>query len=179
MRRMLAFLFCFLLSQFTTDSVIAAPPRGAAVGGYIKIGIVDMQRVLRDSKTARASRAAFEKELESRRAQIAAKEKEVRNLEGEIGRLDPSVPPEVKRQKADKLKHEIRELNNLRQDIEEELKRKDIEMSQKVIGDIMTVVRTFARNEKFTAIFERNAVMAADEAIDITDRILKLYDQKK
>ncbi|MCX7635038.1 MAG: OmpH family outer membrane protein [Syntrophales bacterium] len=179
MTRVLTILTSVMIALFMSTTASAAPPRAAAASSQVKIGVVDMQRIIKDSKAAKAAREAFEKELEARRVQIEAKEKEVRNLEAEISRLDPSTSLEVRRQKADKLKQETRELNNLRQDTEEELKRKDVEMTQKIIGDIMTVVRNFARSERFTAIFERSVIMAADEAVDITDRILKIYDQKK
>ena len=179
MPRLSGILFIAALFSLVLTSAHAAPPRSGAATTGVKIGIVDMQKVLREAKAAKAARAAFEKELEAKRIQIANKEKEARDLEGEINRLDPTASLEVRRQKADKLKHVMRELNNLKQDTEEELKRKEMEMAQKILGEIMAVVRNYARNERLVAVFERGAVMVADEAIDITDRILKIYDGQK
>jgi outer membrane protein len=145
----------------------------------LKIGIVDMQKILRESKSATAVRSSFMKELEAKKEQINTKAKEVQNLEEDLSRLDPGASVEAKRQRTDKLKIEARELNNLRQDVEEEVKRKDREMAQKLFAEIMQIVRNYARNERYSLILERATIIAAEEGIDITDKILKLYDSQK
>jgi len=156
----------------------AAPARGTggSVGG--KIGLVDMQRLLRDSKNARNVRAAFLKDVEKKQAAIKAQEEELRKLEAEFNRLAPGALDDRKK-KAEQLKKEVRELQHLREDAEAELKRKDAEITQKVIGEIMQVIRNYARNERFTLILDRMAVITADESVDITERIIKLYDSQK
>ena len=61
----------------------------------------------------------------------------------------------------------------------EELKRKDRELTQKIVGEVMKVVTAHAKKENYSLIFERSTVMTADEAVDITDTIIKLYDAGK
>jgi len=159
----------------------AAPPRAAGGGGGTvggKIGLVDMQRLLRDSKNARNVRAAFLKDVEKKQEAIKNQEAEVRKSEEEFNRLAPSALEERKR-KAEQIKKEARELQHLREDAEAELKRKDAEITQKVLGEIMQVIRNYARNERFTLILDRMAVITADESVDITERIIKIYDSQK
>jgi len=43
----------------------------------------------------------------------------------------------------------------------------------------MQVIRNYARNERFTLIIDRMAVITADESVDISERITKLYDAQK
>jgi len=156
----------------------AAPARGTGGSAGGKIGLVDMQRLLRDSKNARNVRAAFLKDVEKKQAAIKAQEEELRKLEAEFNRLAPGALDDRKK-KAEQLKKEVRELQHLREDAEAELKRKDAEITQKVIGEIMQVIRNYARNERFTLILDRMAVITADESVDITERIIKLYDSQK
>jgi outer membrane protein len=155
-----------------------AAPKAAAVGGSGKIGMVDMQKILRESKNSQKVRAAFMKDVEKRQAAIVAKEAEVRKLEEEFKGLEPGAL-DARKKKGEQIKHEMRELQYLREDAEGELKRKEVEITQKVIGEIMLVVRNYARGERFTIILDRMAVITAEESIDITDRILKLYDAQK
>jgi len=156
----------------------AAPPRASAGGGAMKVGMVDMQKILRESKNSQKIRTAFMKDVEKKQAALAAKEGEVRKLEEEFGRLEPAAM-DARKKKGDQIKHEMRELQYLREDAEGELKRKEVEITQKVIGEIMLVVRNYARSERFTVILDRMAVITAEESIDITGRILKLYDAQK
>jgi outer membrane protein len=155
-----------------------AAPKAIGAAGSMKIGMVDMQKILRDSKNSQKVRTAFMKDVEKKQAAIAAKEGLIRKLEEEFGRLEPGAM-ETRKKKGDQIKHEMRELQYLREDAEGELKRKEVEITQKVIGEIMLIVKNYARNERFTVILDRMAVITAEESIDITDRILKLYDAQK
>jgi len=43
----------------------------------------------------------------------------------------------------------------------------------------MTTIRNFAQGERYSLILERSSIIAAEEALDITDKIIKLHDAKK
>jgi outer membrane protein len=171
---MASVLMIFLLAL----PALAAPPKVAAGGGSGKIGMVDMQKILRESKNSQKVRIAFMKDVEKKQAAIVAKEGAIRKLEEEFKGLG-SGDLEARKVKGEQIKHEMRELQYLREDAEGELKRKEMEITQKVIGEIMQVVRNYARSERFTIILDRMAVITAEESIDITGKILKLYDAQK
>lgn len=156
----------------------AAAKAAGGAGGSGKIGMVDMQKILRESKNSQKVRTAFMKDVEKKQAAIIAKEGVVRKLEGEFKGLAPG-DMDGRKKKGDQIKHEMRELQYLREDAEGELKRKEMEITQKVIGEIMLVVRNYARGERFSIILDRMAVITAEESVDITDRIMKLYDAQK
>ncbi len=145
----------------------------------LKIGIVDMQRILSESKAAKLARDEFAKEVEQKRKELAAKAQEVQKLEQDMAKMDPKATAEERRVKQDTLKHKARELNNLRQDIEEELKRRDRELTQKLIGEIMATIRNFAQTERYSLILERSSIVAAEEGLDITEKVIKLHDARK
>ncbi len=168
----------FLLMIMLLALPAGAAPKAAVGGGPQKIGMVDMQKILRESKNSQKVRNVFMKDVEKKQAAIVAKEGEVRKLEEEFKGLEPGAM-DARKKKGDQIKHEMRELQYLREDAEGELKRKEMEITQKVIGEIMQVLRNYARGERFTIILDRMAVITAEESIDITDRILKLYDTQK
>ncbi len=59
------------------------------------------------------------------------------------------------------------------------MKRKDRDMAQRLFGEIMQVIRNYAKSERFSLILERGTIIAAEEGLDITDKILKIYDSQK
>ena len=174
----------FFLGGFPCVDHLLGPARlgGAAPGGRRQCRRQDRSRghaaAPSGFKNARNVRAAFLKDVEKKQEAIKNQEAEVRKSEEEFNRLAPSALEERKR-KAEQIKKEARELQHLREDAEGELKRKDAEITQKVIGEIMQVIRNYARNERFTLILDRMAVITADESVDITERIIKLYDSQK
>ncbi len=151
-------------------------PLAAASAARIKIGLIDAQKIMRESRAAKKARAAFIKDVEAKRAVLRAKQEEVRALEEELKREGKKMSPSARKQKGEKLQKEIKELKRLGSDLEEELKRKDVELTQKLLREIVGIVKEFSKKEKYTVILEKKSVVAADEAIDITDKIIRLYD---
>ncbi len=162
---------------------MAAPqaPREAAAKKdvSIKLGVIDTAKIMRESKAAKNAQTIFLKDLEAKRGTLAAKEKEVRLLEEELKKPDAKLSPEERNNKNDKLAKEVKELNRLKSDLEEELKKKDVELTQKLIGELRGIVNTFYKKENYTLILEKSAVVASDDAIDITDKIIQIYDGQK
>jgi outer membrane protein len=145
----------------------------------IKLGIIDTAKIMRESKAAKNAQAIFLKDLEAKSGILAAKEKEVRLLEEELKNPDTKLSPEERNSKTDKISKDIKELNRLKSDLEEELKKKDVELTRKLIGEIREIVNAFSKKENYTLILEKNAVVVSDNAIDITDKIIQLYDGLK
>jgi outer membrane protein len=144
----------------------------------LKIGIIDIQKIMRESKEAKKALAVFRIDLEEKRAILVTKEKEIRSMEQEL-KADTKMSPEVRREKGEKLARDVKELKRLGSDLEEELKKKDVELTQKLMGEIRQLVTNLFKKESYTIILEKSSVVMSDESIDITDRIIKLYDAQK
>ena len=54
-----------------------------------------------------------------------------------------------------------------------------MELTQKLINDIRDVVKAFAKSKDYTLILEKASIVTNDDAIDITDDIIRQYDSKK
>jgi outer membrane protein len=119
------------------------------------------------------------KDLEAKRGILAAKDKDLRLLDEELKNPEAKLSAEERNSKNDRLEKEVKELSRLKSDLEEELKKKDVALTQKLIGELRGIVSAFSKNENYTLILEKSAVVVADTAIDITDKIIQLYDQQK
>jgi len=155
-----------------------APAIKGAETRTLRIGIVDIQRILRESRAAKEARALFLKDLEARRRLYRAEEEKVRLMSREIKEQTPRLSPEEKKDKLEQMEKEIKELRRLKMDLEEELKKRNAELTQKLLKEIKKVVEAFTLKEGYTLILEKRRVVAADQAIDITDQIIRLYDAR-
>jgi outer membrane protein len=152
---------------------------GMACAAGLKIGIIDTQKIMRESRAAKSARAILVKDVEAKRGVLKAKEDEVRALQEELKKQGQDMSLSARKEKGEDFEREIRELKRLKSDLEEELKKKDREMARKLLLEIRDVVNEFLKKEKFTVILEKRSVVAADEAVDITDKIIRLYDAVK
>ena len=150
----------------------------AAQAAPVRIGVIDTPKIIKDSKAAKDARAVFQKEQVKRQAAYAAREKEVVKLQEELRNLDANAPAELRKTKTNTFNIEAKELKRFKDDLEEELRRKEIELTAKVIQDLNRILAEFRKKEKLTVIIYKSSAAAYDEALDITDRIIKIYDSQ-
>jgi outer membrane protein len=152
---------------------------GSLYAADVKIGVIDTQKIMRESNAAKNARAIFLKDVEAKRNIFNAKQKELQTLQEEINNKGKDMAASVRKEKTEKLSREIKELDRLKTDLEEELKKKDNELTQKLLKEIRDIVIEYRKKEKYAIIHEKQTVVSYDEAIDITDKIIKLYDVVK
>ena len=61
-------------------------------------------------------------------------------------------------------------------DMEEELQKKESELRKKLVRE---VVKAFLEKKKIAVIFEKKDVFVWDDAVDVTEEIVALYDAQK
>jgi outer membrane protein len=152
---------------------------GTAFSAEIKLGIIDTQRIMTQSKAAQEAMALFNKEYQEKTSQLSAKQQAAQMLQDEINQKGKDMSQEVLADKTEQLSRQIKEFNRLKNDAEEDLESGYEELNQKLLREIAEVVEEFSKNESYTMILEKNSVVSNDDAIDITDQIIDLYDAIK
>ncbi len=173
MRRFLISLLFFTLFIGFAPSITVAQTKA------IKIGVIDTERIMRDSKPAKEARAIILKDLEVKRALYKAKEDEVRAMQEEVRKGGKDMPQPVMKGKVEGIEKEIKELSRLKSDLEEDLKKKDAALAGQILADVGKIVKDLSLKEKYTLILEKKSVVTSDDAIDITDKIITIYDAQK
>ena len=138
----------------------------------LKIGVFDIQRIMKESKTIDGYRHELSKGIEAKRKPLTDKENSVRTLEERLRKEKLSAAD--RRTLEEKLANEVKELKRLREDIDIELQRMDRELTQKAFRDIGGVVKNIADKENYTIIFEKNAagIVHVKDTVDITGKVL-------
>ena len=144
-----------------------------------KIAIVDTQKVLQESKAAKEARASLMADIKEKRALYQKKQEEALKLQKELSLKSKGSSPEALRGEREKLALEVKNLKRLKVDMEEDLRRKNVELTQKILQEVREVVKNYRKKKKYTVILEKRSVITSDESIDITEQIIKLYDKKK
>ncbi|HJX34511.1 MAG TPA: OmpH family outer membrane protein [Desulfatiglandales bacterium] len=142
----------------------------------IKIGVIDTQRIMLESKAGSATRALFQKEVQDNNNRLQAKQKEAQAMQEELNIKGKDMTPVVLAEKQEKYSNAIKELTRMKNDMTEDLETRDNELSQKLLKTIGEIVVQYSQKEKFTLILEKNSIVTYDSVVDITDKIIQLYD---
>lgn len=138
----------------------------------LRIGYVDMQRLLEEAPQPRAARARLELEFAERDRLLRAEESRLAELR-ERERLEaPLLPAE----EAERLRREVsaleRSLRRSREQLQSEvIERADLEY-QRFFREITEAVIAYAREEGYDLVLPGPAVYAGPR-VDLTERILE------
>ena len=136
----LAFVFALLF-------VISSAGAALADAVSAKIGCVDIAKIMRDSRAAQNARAVYQKDFESKKATLKAKGDRVSSLEKDLKNTKQDSP--ALKEKREKLAQEFKEFKRLESDLNEQLKKKDAELTQKILMDVQEILKQFSKNEKY------------------------------
>lgn len=140
----------------------------------LKIGFVDMNKIMKDSKAAVKAREVFRKDLDAKKATLKEKSEKVAKLDKELKKLDKDSSEW--KEKRDKLAGEFKELKKMEKDVNEQLQKKDVELTKKIIADVQQILNKMVKSENYSIILDKKSFMAGKDGFDITDKVMKMYD---
>lgn len=164
--------FCFLLLSFLsfTENALSEPSA--------KIGVVDLDKVMNESLAGKQAKLDIEKEIIKTSQIIKQREAETKKLRDELNQQSSVLSESVRKKKEAEYRQKLRELKRFASDSEVEIKNKGDEISKRIIRDISKVVDEIGKKEKFSIIFERKGLFFYSDAVDISDKVMKLFDEK-
>ncbi|OGL45586.1 MAG: hypothetical protein A2W05_05095 [Candidatus Schekmanbacteria bacterium RBG_16_38_10] len=163
-------IFMFLL-------IIAIPQIAFAESS--KIGVVDLQKVLNESAKGKEAVKLLEVEFEKKKKELDIKENDIKKLEEEISKRGSLWSEKVKQEKEEDYDKKVKDYRRLQTDLKDEFQRKNKNFTDKILSDIIELVRTVGDEEKFSLIMEKQNAIFTSSTIDITDKVIKLYNGKE
>ncbi len=145
----------------------------------IKMGVLDVQKILNESDAGKKAKSDLEALIKLKQANIDEKGKAIEKLKNEIEKQSSVLSNEAKRNKEDELEKLVREYQRLVQDSQSEVKKKEAELTDLILQEIYELVNKIGDEEDYSLILERGVVVYSDKTLDITENVLKKYNESK
>ena len=144
----------------------------------VKIGVVDLQRCLNESRMGRKYKAEFTAEADRRKAELEKEEATLKALREEIEKQGLVLSETARVEKEREYKERLAAFKKRFQESQQALQRKDQELTRRILKDLQGVIRKLGATEGYTLILERQegGVLFAPETVDITDEVIRRYD---
>jgi len=165
---------------------------GQATSAALKMGIVDLDRALKESAQGKQALATLKqfrdkvvKEINDKRRQKDSMEASLRDLQTELTAQSTVLSDAAKRDKEETYRRRVRDLrkfiddaNRFIEESERELREREAELTSRLLRELLEIIRAIGKEEGFTVIFERNDrfLLYAADAIDLTEKIIKRFD---
>ncbi|MFW9615609.1 OmpH family outer membrane protein [Aquabacterium sp.] len=137
----------------------------------LKIGFVNLDRVLRDAAPAKAAQAKLEGEFTRREKDLADSEARLKSASDRFEKDAPALGESERARRQRDLMEQDRELQRRRREFQEDLNQRKNEELASVLDRANRVVKQIFDQEKYDLILQE-AVFAGPR-VDITDKVIK------
>jgi outer membrane protein len=151
-----------------------------AIGEDLKIGYIDIQRALNESDEGQRAKKRFKEQLDRLQEDLAKQKDQVDALKDQLAKKALVMKEEERRNLEKEYQRKLREFERAYEDTQGELQLKDSELTRDLIQDIQVVIQAYGRKGGYDFILEQSGsgLLYGDSKLDITDDIIKAYDQK-
>ncbi len=173
----------WMVGGVVAGSLAAAGPLAgeAAEAPSLRIGIVDLQAILTQSKVGQAAKAKVRAEAEQKQKEVQGKERELVKMREELEKQAAVLSDVARKEKEDTLRRRFRELQRLADDSERDLQKRESDTVNEILKDIAAVVRSYGQEKAYGLILERTqaGVIFGTDSVDLTREILERFNAKK
>ncbi len=166
MKKVLA-LFLLLL--------LAAPVWGQ---DKMKIGFVDLEQAVRTSKAGKNAKAKFQAQVKKVEANLLKEKEGLEQFRADAEKKGLLLKEGEKRNLEREFQRKLRDYQVRMRDSQDELREREREAMDNILKEIANVVSEVGKKEKFTLILTRNQLLYVDQGVDITQKVVDLYDSK-
>ena len=148
-----------------------------ATAADIKIGFVDIQKAITETKQFKKSQMKFRVKIQKEKGIIEARKKKVESMLVEISKQANVLNPSLKKKKEESFLREKKDFERYVQDREEEFARKEKVALDKISKKMLEVLKQLGKQKKLTMVIEKKAVFYSDSSLELTTLATKTYNK--
>ena len=151
---------------------------GTSLAEGLRVGVIDMNKILNDSEAGQAAKKKMEARYEELKKTIDVKQEEARKIKEEIDKQKVMLGKEKLKEKEDALQAKINELRQLTQEGEQEMQTRQAEFTREVLKSVEAKIEVIVKADKLDLVLERTAgVIYHNPSMDISSRVLALVNE--
>ena len=144
-----------------------------------KIGTVDLQRAVTESKEGSAARASLLKKTEQMNVELKALLADAEKLRAELEKGSAKLSADERADKQRLLQKKGRDFQNRQREAQEELKQIESDSLKKLIAKFGAIMGKIGSDGDYVAILDRNAgVFYAGKQTDLTSLLVQQADEE-
>lgn len=144
----------------------------------VKIGFIDVQRAISESVAGKRAREKFQAQVKKAEGDLLKEKNELERLKGELDKKGPLLKDDERRNLEGDLQRRYVNYQRSMNDQQQELRQREGQMTSDILKELEKIVNEVGKAEKFTLILERSQILYSDQGIDITNRVIEVYNTR-
>lgn len=171
-------LFSLLLGLATLTAVVGFAPVATAQAA-MKIAIVDPQRAIDETEDGIKAQATLKKLFDQRQKEISKREQDLKVKQDKLVQERTKLNQQEFEARMTALQQEVVAFQQMYMQYQQELAKKQAELLDPIQKTILAIIRRIASQDGYDAVIAKAAVAFARADMDITDRVISLYNQER
>ena len=144
----------------------------------LKIGYVDIQRVIAESKAGKSANEKFTVDANRVRDDLLKEKEKIEQAAEMLQKQSAMLTDDVRRSKELDMARRQRDFERMVQDQKAELQLKEAQFTGEILENLIPIVRDYGKKHEFSIIFERSErlLLHVDPSLDLTDKIMAILD---
>lgn len=146
----------------------------------IRLGFVDLQIVITQSKEGQTAMDVVKKEAAEKQKEISAKEAEIKQMDADLQKQTSALSEATKKEREEEIRRKLRDLKRVTEDFNRDLAKREGEMVNDLLKDVTSVIRDYGKEKGYALIVEKgqSGVIYGNDAADLTKEILERYNRR-
>lgn len=144
----------------------------------IRIGFVDIQRVIAESQAGKRAKDRFQAQIKKAEADVQRERQDLERMRADLDKKGPLLKDEERRNLEGDFQKRSVILQRTMGDYQQDLRQKESEMMADILKELEGVVNDLGKAENFTVILERSQILYSDQGTDITNKVIESYNSR-
>lgn len=149
----------------------------SAAEAQAKIAVVDTQRAIMETEDGLRAQATLKKLFDSRQRELDKKQEDLQRERADIEKQQQVLSKAALGKRVEKWQREMVQLQTVFVEYNKELQKKQNELTQPIFQKAMGMIRRMATQDGYDVVVDKQAVPYVRSDLDLTDRIITLYNQ--
>ena len=146
----------------------------------IKIGYIDLNRIVEGSKQGREKREQLEKILLKKKEEGSVLEDKIQEMKKEYTEKELNLSDNAKMKMEEEIQNEIVKLQRLGKDAKAYLQRIEMRSKKELLDIITSTVKNFGKENGYSIILNNveAVILYSSESLDVTDQIIDILNKQ-
>ena len=149
-----------------------------AWGQELKVGFVSLQKAISESKSGQSARESFQTAIKEKQDALLKEKQAIESRRKELEKQAVLMKESERAKVQREFQLRVRDYERKTRDMREELALREQEVTNAILKDLQKVIAEVGKTGRFTIILEQGQLLYTDKGIDITDEVIRLYNER-
>ncbi|MFO8113460.1 MAG: OmpH family outer membrane protein [Desulfosalsimonadaceae bacterium] len=143
-----------------------------------RIGIIDFQKVLVESDAGKAVQARIQQKGRSMESDLTEMGEEIESMMEQLQRDSMVMSSERREQQQRELEIRRYDFQTTQKKYQSEFRELEVTLMEKIRDEVFEIAEAIGKQEGYMLIIERSAAIYFPDTIDITDKVIQMYNEQ-